>query len=140
MADTNLDRLGRGMSFPFSFSKDSGGVFKQEGVSISSDVELIKQSIRQILGTELGSRIMRRDFGANLMNLTFEPTDESFDAILRDSTVEAILKWERRVTIGSVRILRDPDYKNLIVIEIHFTITALKYSTNIVFTHEPRMT
>ena len=70
-------RLSQGLSFPFRFDRRSGS--PQVSSSTSDDHEHIKESIRQILGTRIGERFMRPDFGSRLHELVFEGND----AVLR---------------------------------------------------------
>jgi uncharacterized protein len=64
----------------------------------------IRQSIRDILSTPLGSRIMRRDYGSRLFELVDKPTNQSTVADIYAAVVDALGKWESRVTVDSVAL------------------------------------
>ncbi len=69
-------------------------------------IDLIKDSIRQILTTRKGERVMLRNFGSNLHKLIFEPNDELLEELVRIEVEEAIKEWEPRVEIVDVRTER----------------------------------
>lgn len=50
-------------------------------LSESEGIEHVKESIQQILGTPIGSRVMRRDFGSRLRQIVFEPNDSTIDTL-----------------------------------------------------------
>jgi len=73
---------------------------------IKEDIELIKDSIKQILLTRKGERVMLRNFGSNLHKLIFEPNDELLKELVRVEVEEAIKEWEPRVEIVKVETER----------------------------------
>lgn len=64
----------------------------------------ILQSIRDILTTPIGTRIMRPEYGSRLMELVDSPVNEIFISRAIAATAEAIDRWEPRVTINQVKI------------------------------------
>jgi len=59
-----------GLHFPLGSSK-TGGIFSR-----SSGIQMIKQSVEQLLLTERGERIMLPNFGCNIRRYLFQPLDE----------------------------------------------------------------
>ena len=57
----------------------------------------LRQSIRDILTTPIGSRVMRRDYGSRLFQLVDAPLNRRTVADLYAATIEALLRWEPRV-------------------------------------------
>ena len=53
------------------------GMHVQTGEPIS-EIAHIRQSLRDILTTPVGSRLMRRDYGCNLMSLLDRPMNTKF--------------------------------------------------------------
>ena len=84
--------------------KKSKGYFTE-----SSEIELIKSSIRMILGTHVGERVMNPEFGSRLKEVPFDPSDTATDILIEQYVVEAISRWEPRVEITSFDIERDND-------------------------------
>jgi len=66
------------------------------------DVAHIKQSIRDILMTPLGSRVMRRDYGSRLLDLIDRPLNSATLLDIYAATIEALGTWEPRVTVQQV--------------------------------------
>lgn len=103
---SDLPFLGRGLRFPFSFDHRSGGT-ATSGVS-TLDHAHVHESIRQILGTRQGERLMRPDFGTRLHELVFEPNDQVLKAMIRHHVVDALRRWEKRIIVTSVAFDDDP--------------------------------
>ncbi|WP_295044721.1 GPW/gp25 family protein [uncultured Paracoccus sp.] len=65
----------------------------------------LRQSIRDILTTPIGSRVMRREYGSRLYELVDRPMNGETMAELRMATVEALARWEPRVSITDIDII-----------------------------------
>ncbi|HXU86146.1 MAG TPA: GPW/gp25 family protein [Verrucomicrobiae bacterium] len=108
-----LDDTGSGLSFPPRIGAGGRLVW-------SSDEDNIRESIRVILLTEPGERLMREDFGCALRTFLFEPNTPTTRALIRDRIERAIARWERRVRVDDVRVEADPADDRLIQIAIEF--------------------
>jgi len=62
----------------------------------------LRQSVRDILMTPKGSRVMRRDYGSTLFELIDKPMNDSLMMQIFAATVEALRKWEPRFRISRV--------------------------------------
>lgn len=62
----------------------------------------LKQSIRDILTTRVGTRLMRRDYGSRLPELVDNPMGEALKVELFAATAEALVKWEPRFRLDAV--------------------------------------
>ena len=68
-----------GLEFPLGSTSNGGFFSKKTGVS------MIKDSVKQLLQTERGERLMLPNFGCNLRKYLFQPLDEStFESIKRE--------------------------------------------------------
>ena len=119
--------LGTGWSFPPDFSKI------ENSVQMVSDVTDIEDSIRIILSTTPGERIMQPEFGGDLKRLVFEIIDSTLLASLDHLIYHALLNFEPRITFLNTEVLNldSPDGKLLIQINFKVIITNSKH--NIVF-------
>jgi len=124
--------LGRGVSFPFRFGS-AGGLTEAGGVTDSEAVQHVKESIQQILGVILGSRVMRRDFGSGLMGALFEPNDPRLDAWLDLTCRQSIQKWEPRVTVGPLYVDRSEKASGRLLLHIEFRIIRTNVVGNLVW-------
>ncbi|SDK67928.1 GPW/gp25 family protein [Billgrantia gudaonensis] len=66
-------------------------------------LEHIRQSVRDILTTPIGSRVMRREYGSLLPELIDQPLSDALLLQAYAATVMALLRWEPRLRITAVR-------------------------------------
>jgi phage baseplate assembly protein W len=67
-----------------------------------SGIDHLRQSIRDILTTPIGSRVMRRDYGSRLFELVDAPMNRSTLLDIYAATAEAIARWEPRFKLQRV--------------------------------------
>lgn len=67
-------------------------------------IEHLRQSIRDILTTPIGSRVMRRDYGSQLFRLVDAPLNRATILEIYAATAQAIAKWEPRFLVQQVKI------------------------------------
>jgi phage baseplate assembly protein W len=103
------------------------------GLSESEGIEHVKESIQQILGTPIGSRVMRRDFGSRLHQIVFAPNDSTIDTLVEHYVREAIERWEKRVVIGPVTVVHSERHVGRVEIGIQFRIIRTNVAGNLVF-------
>ena len=89
--------LGRGWASPPSV--DPAG-----DVRLESGPEKVRQSIRLILSTRRGERLMRPDFGAGLEDFLFEPLSTTTAALIRHRVETALVLWEPRIDLTEVLV------------------------------------
>lgn len=118
-----VDVIGKGWSYPFRFTP-VGRVGKLVGVSSSSSSEKVMMSIRQILGTKIGSRVIDRDFGSDLRDVLFTPIDEVSIARVRFAVTSAIQRWERRIDLLNVEVDTSRVSEGVIDVGIQFKVLA----------------
>lgn len=67
-----------------------------------SGIDHLRQSIRDILTTPIGSRVMRRDYGSRLFSLIDAPMNRATLLAIYAATAEAIATWEPRFALTKV--------------------------------------
>ena len=67
-------------------------------------IDHLRQSVRDILTTPIGSRVMRRDYGSRLFELVDRPYSANTRLAFIAATVEALLAWEPRIAIDQVAL------------------------------------
>lgn len=82
----------------------STGMNRATGKGIADETEHIRQSIRDILTTPVGTRVMRRGYGSLLPSLIDQPGNPANRLRLMAATVMAIINWEPRVSVQSATI------------------------------------
>ncbi|MBU1001917.1 MAG: GPW/gp25 family protein [Proteobacteria bacterium] len=81
------------------------GMCAESGKSLQG-IEHLRQSIRDILTTPLGSRVHRREYGSRLPRLVDAPLNDGTLIELYAATAEAIARWEPRFRLSSVEAER----------------------------------
>lgn len=69
-----------------------------------NDIEHLKQSIVDILTTPIGSRVVCRDYGSNLFQLTDQPVNRELFPKIYAAVADAIDKWEPRFKVEKIAI------------------------------------
>ena len=92
--------LGTGLSFPLHLNV-------QGGMKLSSEAQKVKESIWLILGTRIGERVYRPNFGCHLSELAFAPLNSDTLVRVRLYVSDALQRWEQRIT--EVEVRTDPD-------------------------------
>jgi hypothetical protein len=80
------------------------GISTQDGKTLGGITHL-RQSIRDILTTPKGSRVMRREYGSDLFKLIDAPANAATMAAIRAETADALVRWEPRFRLTSVQIV-----------------------------------
>lgn len=105
--------IGAGFSFPIN-------VNVQGSVQLSNNTPNLEESIIIILGTKLGERLYRPNFGSRLSELVFEPMNTKTLLTIRLYVEEALLTWEPRIIINNILTIPDPS-TGRVEIEIIYT-------------------
>lgn len=77
------------------------GISAADGKSLSG-IDHLRQSIRDILTTPIGSRVMLREYGSRLFELVDAPMNASTLLNIYAATAEAIDRWEPRFKLRKV--------------------------------------
>lgn len=104
--------VGKGWRFPIE--PDAGG-----GLGYVGGVESIEQSLRIVVQTELGQRVMRPEFGCAAGRLVFAPGSQQYLGQLETALRDAIRDWEPRVDLDAVTVelsARDDTIANVTIV------------------------
>lgn len=78
------------------------GMNAQTGLRIDG-LDHIRQSVRDILATPLGSRVMRREYGSLLPELIDQPLNDALLLQAYAATIMALIRWEPRIRVTAIR-------------------------------------
>lgn len=118
--------LGKGFAFPVEINHSGA-------IALSEFERSVSESIRIILGTSKGERVMRPDFGCDLNELVFAPNDSRTIALAKHYVEEALTRWEPRIVLRDVVVESDPDAENRVNIRIHYLIRSVNTYFNMVY-------
>lgn len=79
------------------------GINAQTGQPLSG-IDHLRQSLRDILTTRIGTRVMRREYGSRLPELIDQPMNPRLAMELYAATAEALGQWEPRFRLTRVRL------------------------------------
>lgn len=122
----NRNLLGKGFAFPINV--DVSGA-----VAYSIYEKSIEESIRIILSTTPGERLMRPDFGCSINEIVFSPNSPRTISLAVRYIEEAIVKWEPRVILKEVTGERDPHNPVKVNIHIEYEIRSVNTFFNMVY-------
>lgn len=71
---------------------------------VLSGIDHLKQSVRDILTTPIGSRVMRREYGSRLFDLIDNPANPETVADIVAESAQALKKWEKRIEVSRVLV------------------------------------
>ncbi|WP_136591236.1 GPW/gp25 family protein [Salinigranum halophilum] len=126
MTDEPGDFLGRGWQFPVTTDR-SGQVESTTGVA---DIEA---SIRLILATAKGERVMRPDFGCGIHDYAFTTVDQSTLTMVETSVRDALREWEPRIEVLSVDVSTAELDVGRLLIEVTYRVRETNNEFNLVY-------
>lgn len=90
----------RGFAFPFRVALDGG-------VAFSEGPDKLRQNIVQLLLTDAGERVMRRDYGGGMRAIAHDPNNDALRAVVQHQVRKALVRWEPRAQVQQFSI--DPN-------------------------------
>ena len=119
--------LGRGWSFPPTFSKQSGGLI------MTADEDDIKKSLEILLSTAIGERFLQPLYGCNLDEYVFEPFNATLSTEIRLTVKDAIEKFEPRLRLLAVRLDTGLMIEGRVDIAVEYEIITTNSRFNLVY-------
>lgn len=119
--------LGRGWAFPPSFS--AGGA----EVQTVSGAESIQHSLRILLGTVPGERLLLDTFGCDLPSLLFKELDQSLINTIERLVGDAVLDFEPRIIVDKIDVQQSSADPSQLLIHLFYTVQATNSRYNMVF-------
>jgi phage baseplate assembly protein W len=118
--------VGKGWRFPIL--PDLAG-----GLRYVADDENVEQSLKILLLTALGQRVMRFDFGSKAPSLVFAPGSVQYLGVLETTVREAVRDWEPRIDLEEVRAEPDLDDETRITVHVGYRVRKTNTRSNLVF-------
>lgn len=118
--------IGRGWHFPPRL--DERGT-----MALVGDEDEIEQSIRIILGTVPGERVMRPEFGCRIHELVFAPNNLATASQAGRYVREALGRWEPRIDIQSIDVVLDKDDPPCLGIIVEYRVRATYSNRSLVY-------
>jgi phage baseplate assembly protein W len=88
----------------------------QWNFNLGTDLAVLASSVKMLLITNKGERIMLPAYGTRLRRVIFEPSTSSVNSIIQQEITDAVTQFEPRVVLTSFDVEKtDPDGKSIIV-------------------------
>ncbi len=118
--------LGNGWLFPIL--PDATGTLRY----VAGDAN-VEQSLRVLLLTQVGERVMRPDFGTQAPRLVFSPGSSQYLRLLETSISDAIRDFEPRIDVLDIQAEQDPGAPNHVTVSISYRVRQSNTQLNLVF-------
>lgn len=122
---TSGDFIGAGWAFPARVSP-------RGGVALIRGADELEASMRMILETAPGERVMRPDFGCRIWEHVFDATDATTLGAMSHAVREALVRWEPRVELEQLTVELDPDQRHVVRIDVSYRVRATNDRRNLV--------
>ena len=119
--------LGRGWSFPPRFDP------RTKEVVMVADEEDITESLRILLATHQGERVMLPKYGSDLRRMVFEEASEQTVTQIKEAIRKAILFYEPRVSLNRIDAPLVDAINGRLEILVDYTIRSTNTRHNLVY-------
>lgn len=90
----------------------------QWNFTTDSDASILESSLKMLFITAKGERIQQPDYGTNLRRIVFDPNVQGIEGLVNQEIVDAVTKWEPRVQLAAVNVVRNEN--NSVTIQASF--------------------
>lgn len=119
------EHLGSGWKFPLQ-------VDRRGGIATERQEAKVEESIFIILSTAKGERMMNPEFGCGIHDLLFAPNNAQTRSIVTDEVRRALVSFEPRADILSVRVESAPEESNVLLIRVDYRVRSTNTVKNLV--------
>ena len=123
---TTSDFVGRGFAWPM-------GVDHTGSIALTAPGGDLEDSIRMVLLTAPGERLMRPQFGCRIWDLLFEPVNANLLGLISQAVRDALAQWEPRIEVDEVTPVQDEANAGIVQIGIAYRIRATNDRRNLVY-------
>jgi len=120
------DFIGRGIMFPLRVDQSGS-------IAMTSGVDDLDSSIRMVLATAPGERLMRPRFGCRIWELLFEPINANTMGLMSVAVRDALGQWEPRIAVEDVVVSPDEADQGRVHIHIAYTVRTTNDRRNLVY-------
>lgn len=118
--------IGRGIGWPM-------GVDHTGALRLTNGAQDLDRSIRVVLATAPGERVMRPQFGCRIWEMLFEPVTPGLLGEMAQAVKDALAQWETRVAVDDVDVVPDGQDHSLVRIAVGYRIRATNDRRNLVY-------
>ena len=119
--------MGQGIKFPLQIDPKTGKV------AMVSEEDDIAEAIGIILNTVQGERVMRPEFGSNVLDYTFSTNSESLRQSLAFDLQEQLAYLEPRIDDVEVECKNTNELEGAIIVEVSYRVRSTNNRYNHVY-------
>lgn len=119
--------LGTGWKFPVQVDGAAGRI------RMSSNEENIEDSVRIIIGTRRGERVMEPEFGCRIWEYSFAAVDYTTMHAMQNEVENALIRWEPRITEVRAEVSDQRLEEGLLLIRVSYVIRSTNNLYNMVY-------
>lgn len=124
---TGKEFMGRGWAYPFRVDPASGRI------ATAQDETDIQQSIRIILGTSKGERVMRPALGCDVYDLVHGAIDMATMVQIKRDVADSLRLYEARIDVLAVKIDSSNLINGCLKVDIDYRVRQTNQRGNYVF-------
>ncbi len=120
------DFIGRGIMFPMRVDQSGS-------IAMTGGVDDLDSSVRMVLSTAPGERLMRPRFGCRIWEMLFEPINANTLGLMAVAVRDALGQWEPRIVVEDVVARPDPTADGRVGIDITYRVKTSNDKRNLVY-------
>ncbi len=118
--------VGRGFYWPMTVDHTGS-------IRLTDGVPDLDRSVRMILATAPGERLMRPQFGCRIWDLLFEPVTPNLLGLIQEAVQDALAQWEPRIDVEDVTAVPDDVDAALVRVFVTYVVRATNDRRNLVY-------
>jgi uncharacterized protein len=118
--------VGRGFRWPM-------GVDHTGSLALTGGPDDLDSSIRVVVATAPGERVMRPEFGCRIWDLLFEPVNANTVGLMAQAVRDAVAQWEPRVEVEDVQVTPDSNDSAVVHISVTYRVLTTNSRRNLVY-------
>src|SRR5689334_23537377 len=126
IASSDGSFVGRGFSWPLEVDHTGS-------IRLTDGIDDLERSIRVVLLTAPGERLMRPQFGCRIWDLMFEPVNANLLGLISQAVRDALAQWEPRIEVEDVTPVQDAESSGTVQITIAYRVRATNDRRNLVY-------
>lgn len=118
--------IGQGLAFPLQIGP-------RGTIALATGERDIEQAIRIVLGTMIGERVMRPEFGCRIHELVFAPHNAATEGLAVLYVKQALNRWEPRIDVVAVEVESDAVNEGALLLQIKYRVKDTHNERSIVY-------
>lgn len=115
-----------GIKFPF-VADNSRGFY----VAANEDTaDKVKSQLMHIIFTPKGQRIMKPEFGTDLIKFIFDPSDDMSWEAVKTEVSESVKRWATNINLRDIQVVKNEYDESQIFVRVDYSVTEGNKVTN----------